>query len=191
MHSGMPADHHQLDVGRVGEDVRAEREQRGGRRRRSAVAGKPTGQQPGEDDRRGEREQHDRVVRGIRVLRRQPGGNGEDAGAEVGLGVGERALVRMEDVGVVELGADSSSARARPRRRSRPRSGHRRSWRSDRGCPRPDASGHVMTTAAATARVQRSIHCRGCRGRGAGEVRADDDSSINAGIGVGATLDCQ
>ena len=52
-------DHQQLDVGGVGEDVRAEREQDRRGCGGAAVSSQPTHEEPREDDRRGKRHQDD------------------------------------------------------------------------------------------------------------------------------------
>ena len=79
--------------------------------RGAAVAGESAGEQPREDDRRREGEQHDELCAAKGLRGGQPDRHGDRARADVGLGEGERVTVRREDVGVEQLaGIRSSSA---------------------------------------------------------------------------------
>ena len=95
-----PRRQQQLNVRRPREDVRAERERDGGNGGRAAIARQVLHQVVHADDAEAESEQHDEVVRRVRILRRPVDGNREEARAEIVLRVCERAAMRIEDVRV-------------------------------------------------------------------------------------------
>ena len=106
--------HDQLDVGEAREHERAEREGDG----RDDGCGRPPGQIADEEKRRTER-QHERrcqreVVGRERIARAPPDRERQNAGAEIRLGVGQGPLVRIEDVGVVEVARISDDRSRHP-----------------------------------------------------------------------------
>ena len=105
----------QLDVRRVAEDVGAEREQDARDDRGSARPDQLAREQIHRDEGERERDQDDGVVRRVRVVRRDPHRHAERAGADVGLGVGERLFLGIEDVGVEEVSGRGGQRVADPR----------------------------------------------------------------------------
>ena len=76
----------------------------------AATAGKMVHQHPHEQPRRRERDEDHDVQGRVGVFRRPPDRRAENAGDQVGLGVGERLLVGMEDVGVEEFSGSATTA---------------------------------------------------------------------------------
>ena len=98
-----PAREEQLDVRQVRHHVRAERVDDRAGRRGTPIAGQVAEQQIRADEARSERgEQHD-VQREPGVARGPVDRDAERARQQVGLGIRQRRLVRIEDVGVEEV----------------------------------------------------------------------------------------
>ena len=95
-----PGGHQQLDVGKMTEDVRTIGKTEGAHDRCPPVVYQIPDQIIRADRAQHERQQDDKVVRGVGVARQPVDGGAERARHEVGFRVDERPAVREEDIGV-------------------------------------------------------------------------------------------